>query len=286
MEQKLNTLKTTRKIASETLFLALRDLLSKDKPISEIDLRDRWLEELRKHKAIYPDGWYITPAFGTVVIFATDKDGNKSRLNYESFRKVCLRNDIFLDRKRGLVYVYASPVDRKTGIIGDFGITIYFGSNKAIIKNLKRTLKLNQSIFSSVKVRSSFSNIFSNATVLMKNMGFVNKATSVTNAGKANIGHSVPFLNNKEWKNIKSKSWEEIKDFLSLKRVFVNSQEQTLLMPGMVITIEPEVRVKKHPQIPILSYHTIGLFGEDGNKKLLTNFEEIFNLAKMDYMLK
>lgn len=53
--------KTTRKIAAQSLAKALQTLLKESEPISEINLRDAWLKELRTHKTIFPNGWYTPP---------------------------------------------------------------------------------------------------------------------------------------------------------------------------------------------------------------------------------
>lgn len=56
-------------------------------------------------------------------------------MNYKSLRPVEMhpRNDIMLNKQTGIIYVYASPVDKKTGMIGDWGMTIYFGRDPEII---------------------------------------------------------------------------------------------------------------------------------------------------------
>src|SRR2546423_435467 len=110
MNDKLEICKQTRKIAADALAVVLKGVLATDEPISEAKFRDLWLEEMRKSSEIYPDGWYIPPPHGMFVLFGTDDDF--SRMVYESsrFEKVWPRDDIFLNRKKGLLFFYCSPV--------------------------------------------------------------------------------------------------------------------------------------------------------------------------------
>ncbi|MCL5970915.1 MAG: hypothetical protein M1450_05465, partial [Patescibacteria group bacterium] len=89
-----------------------------------------------------------------------------------------------------------------------------------------------------------------------------------------------------EKETIKINNWVEIKDLISKKRVFINETEQETLEPGMAITMEPRLTLAGNPDIPMASYHTIILIKENGEKELLTDFDEIFELVGMNYMLQ
>src|SRR5436853_4201407 len=103
---KLEVCKSTRKIAADSLAKVLKKLLKSKKPISEVMLRDAWLFEMRKNKNIFPDGWYMPPPHGIMVLFADEK--NVQRFNYKSARpnETWPRDDIFLDLKKGIIYCY------------------------------------------------------------------------------------------------------------------------------------------------------------------------------------
>jgi len=143
---KLEICKSTRKIAADSLYTVLKKLLASTQLISEVMLRDEWLEEMQKNKTIFTEGWYIPPPHGMIVLFATDK--KVERINYKSVRieEKWPRNDIFLDKKNGLAYFYASPVDKQSGIIGDFGMTVYLGKKKEIKDILKHCLVADKEI--------------------------------------------------------------------------------------------------------------------------------------------
>lgn len=139
---KFEICKATRKIAADALYKTLKKLRASDKNISEVMLRDEWLAEMRKNRNIFPDGWYLPPPHGMIVLFA-DED-HVERFNYKNARweSSWARDDIFMDRKTGIIFCYASPVDKKSGTIGDFSLTLYFGKNPEIKQLLQYCLKL------------------------------------------------------------------------------------------------------------------------------------------------
>jgi hypothetical protein len=288
-EEDLQTCKLTRKIAADSLFSALSYLLKK-KNVSEVDLRDKWLEEMNKNNFIFPEGWYSPPPKGICVLFGTDSD-NK-RLNYESLRpeEMWPRDDIFLNQKEGIIYVYASPVDKKTGIIGDFGMTIYFGKNKLIQKYLSICYGINKKIYEFIKVGMPFSEIYKFAEEIIKKHGLYNKITSITDPAATNIGHTIPPPSSSWEKNeqiiFESEQIKDIKKIVSSKRKFVSSIEKFKIQGDMSITIEPRPRVCNKPEIPMISYHNICVINKNERIELLTDFEKIFQLVGMDYMLE
>lgn len=297
-DTKLEICKQTRKYTADTLYKVLKDLLSQNKPISEILLRDTWLAELRKNPNIFPDGWYIPPPHGIIVLFADDQ--NKERVSYKTARPAenWPKDDIFLNRKNGIIYLYASPVDRKTGIIGDFGITLYFGKNQEIKDLLKLCLKLDIEIFEYSKEGMYLSDVAIFAEKRMENYGMQNEIVTITdkdalkNKSIISIGHTIPGAY-EDWNSEEEKilengivEWESAKDMISNKRLFVNSVEHFKIKKGCTFTIEPRAKLIKKPHLPAsLSYHTIAIFNEDGSKELITNFNELFTLAGTDYLL-
>lgn len=288
IEDKLAACKLTRKIAARSLVKVLKDLLPKNQPISEVNLRDKLLEELREHKTIFPDGWYIPPPHGVTVLFGTDK--NIERVNPKSLRleEFWPRQDICLNKKEGIAFLYASPVDKKTGIIGDFGLTLYFGKNKKIQNHLKNCLKINQEIFNFATIGIRFSKLYAFTKNLLKSKGFVSDLLSVSDPTKTNIGHTIPAVledwSGNELKIFKQKKWNKILNVISKKRVFINSAENLGIKNGMAFTIEPRPQIVGNYQIPAVYFHTIAIFRENGEKELLTDFDEIFRLVGMDYM--
>lgn len=71
----------------------------------------------------------------------------------------------------------------------------------------------------------------------------------------------------------------------SKKRVFESIHSSLKVKPGMAFTIEPGVKVVADETIPMTMFHQTVIVNENGEKELLTNFDEIFKLVGMDYML-
>lgn len=286
---KLAICKKTRKIAAKSLYNTLEKVLTSKKKISEAQFRDLWHLELRKNKTIFPDGWYIPPPHGIGVLFGSEK--NTKRLSYKSLRpkEMSPNNDNFLDTQNGIAYLYASPIHRKTGIIGDFGITIYLGINKELKEYLKTCLDLDRKIFRYAQLKMRLSEVTKFAEKIFLKYGLSNEIESINDPTGVNIGHTIP-MPSEEWapdeKKIVKRDGERLRNLISKKRLFVNSIEKTYIKPGMAFTIEPRPSIIDKPHLPkSLSYHTIAIFKENGKKELLTNFDEIFKLVGMDYML-
>lgn len=297
-DQKLKICKQTRKYAADALYKVLKELLPAAQPISEVLLRDAWLTELRKNNDIFSDGWYTPPPHGIIALFSDDQ--NVERISYKSARpeKNWPKNDTYLNSKNGIIYLYASPVDKNSGIIGDFGITLYFGNKPEIKTLLKTCLRLDKEIFEFSKLGMELSEITLFTEKRLKHYGMQNMIESITdtaiikNKTAISIGHTIPFSNenssNSENKILKNglTDWEKAKDMISNKRIFVNSLEKFKIKPACAFTIEPRSKIINKPYLPTsLSYHTIAVFKTDGSKELLTNFDNLFKLAGMDYIL-
>lgn len=285
---KLKIVKETRKFTSDALYKTIKKVLNSDKKISEVMLRDAWLFELRKHSEIFPDGWYVPPPHGLGVLFGTEK--NVGRLYFKSLRKEknFPRKDVFLNKKNGLVFLYAGPINRD-GIIGDMEMTLYFGRDKEIIDYLELYYRLIKQIIDFTEIGLTFRAVFEYSEKLFANHGFVNAIVSRTDPTSKNIGHTIPFVVDEmtlEEKNIlKNEKWDELCRMVSSKRVFLNAKEEVKIIPNMAFTIEPGVRMKDRGDMPFIAFHTTVLIHENGEKELLTNFDKIFKLVGMDYML-
>lgn len=283
--------KQTRKIAADTLYRALDYTLNTRKKISEVAFRDLWLNELRKHKDIFDDGWYLPPTHGIAVLFAST--AHPKRADFVNLRpeKFWPRNDIYLDKKTGYTYLYASPTDRKTGVIGDIAINIYFGENNKIKNHLKVSVDIEKQIFKYTKQGMTFSDIFNFADSLITKKGLRNNIVSITNPDGVNIGHTIPASyenwNKKELKILKNANsdWTTFKDLISNKRRFLSRSERLKIVPGMGFTLEPALKNIADDTIPMTMFHQAAFFKKDGKKELLTNFDKIFKLCGMDYML-
>lgn len=286
-DEKIQICKQTRKIASETLAKTLKELLSKNEPISEKLFADKWLENLRKYSEIFPEGWYIPPPHGIAVLFSPEN--NPARVSYESLRKEENRpkENVILNSGNGFAYFYTSPVNRGSGIIGDFGVTLFFGNNQKIKDYLRLCYEITKKIFDFAKTGMQFSDIAGYSNKLCRENNLTNTIVSSSDPTGTNIGHTVPGINlnwsRDEQKVFEGGGWDEVCKLISGKRIFVNEAEQTKIKPGMAITIEPRPISLTDSSLPMVGFHTIALFYEDGKKELLNEFVELFRLAGERY---
>ncbi|MFH0773588.1 MAG: hypothetical protein V1922_04735 [bacterium] len=291
IEEKLAACMSTRSWAAQSFYFALKELLKTKSPLSEAMLRNHWIDEMRKNQNIYPNGWYLPPPNGIGVLFGTED--KYERMNYKSLRpeEMYPKNNILLDKKRGVIYVYASPVDKKTGMIGDWGMTIYFGKNPEIITHLQRCLSLNKQVLSYIQVGMTFKEVTIYANTLFTQLHLSNEVTSITDTSSSgvNVGHTVPasYENwmSEELEIFNGNDWRNIVNMISKKRKFLNLTEPLPIQSGMAFTIEQRLTHRDNPQIPMSSFHTIALIHQNGKKELLTNFDQIFHLTGMNYML-
>jgi hypothetical protein len=277
----------TRKLTLSTLLVSLTSLLKSQKSFSELQLRDNWLANLRKNTTIFPDGWYIPPPHGIgALIGDTSK---QSRTNYDNLRRFTPLDTVYFDEQHPLLYAYASPVDKKTGIIGDSGGTFYRGTNPDIQQHLKRCFDITINVAKKINAGMTFADVFYITMDFANKYNFVNEVISVTDPSTVNIGHTIPpgfsEWSKKEQAVVKQGNWQDILDIIRNKRIYVNAKEQTKLQPGTMVTIEPRFTVKDNPNIPMASYHTTLHIGKNGKIRLLTEFQSLFTLFGMDYMV-
>jgi Metallopeptidase family M24 len=279
----------TRKIATDTFTETLREVLATTNPVSEVMVRDMWLEKLRRYESIFPEGWYTPPPHGMFVQFATDSD--ISRIYRKSNRppEAWPRDDIFLDRDRGIVSAYTSPVDRTTGMIGDFGITLYFGNKPEIKHLIKQLLEIDRLLFDKVAVGMEISAIATECAKLLKNRGLYNAVASPNDPAGTNIGHGIPASSTgwsqAELKILRSDDWQAAADMIAGKRFFMSTAENHRITANEAFTIEPRPLVKGRPELPMINLHTIVII-KNGRKRQVTGFDKLFDLAGMDYMAR
>lgn len=125
----------------------------------------------------------------------------------------------------------------------------------------------------------------------IKKNGLRNNIISVNAKDGENIGHTIP-TSYEDWSKEEfnivqtaEKNWDTFKKMLSKKRIFESIHSSLKVKPGIAFTIEPGVKVVVDETIPMTMFHQTVLIHENGEKEWLTNFDEIFKLVGMDYML-
>lgn len=283
---KFEACKKARKIATDALANTLKRALKSEK-ISEREFRNIWLKELRECSEIFSDGWYIPPPHGLIVLFATTR--HPERVLYPNMRLEATwpRDDVYLDKTDGILAFYASPVDRKSGVIGDTEVMVYLGNEKSITRTLKSGIEIDREIFEFAHVGQKFSQLSKFANKLIESKGFTNNVLSTTDPQSLNIGHTIPVTYD-DWTSDEKdlletgENWEKICQMISKKRIFVNEAEDFEIKTLMAFTIEPRLKLKGQPELPSAWSHSIAFFDANGSKELILGFEEIYKICGMN----
>lgn len=290
-KEKFLILKATRMVAQEALGKSLQKLLSSKKQISELMLRDTWLKEMRKSKTIFPDGWYIPPPHGVITLFGGEKETTRVSPDSPRLEKFWPKGAVCLDKDKGIVFVYASPVHRETGIIGDFGLTLYFGKKTKICDHIRKSYRLIHKIFKHIRVGMPFAEIAQYADAEMNKQQTYSQLLSSTDKVGTNIGHTIPAVfegwtkeEKKLWQSLRN-DWDRIKNMISKKRIFINTQENLIVKPGMAFTLEPRPEALRNPDIPMVYYHSVVVIHDNGEKELIANFDDLFAISGMNYWI-
>ena len=259
--------------------------IAQKESLSEKALADISLSYLRKNKDLFEDGWYAPPPHGIITVFGK-KDDNYKKVSQPSFRP---ESEWPQDRQHyninDIVLFYASPIDRKTGLIGDFGLNIYSGPDKAIHEHFENVLRATLYIASQARTGMSFSELYQLAIEHGKTQGFYNNIESSADSTGTNIGHTIPLSFPGDPAHIamaKAKDYAAVKEAIRTNRVFVNAASNQKIQPDMAFTIEPRFSTGTMPNT---MFHLTIIF-EGGQRRICHGFEPVMQLAGMDYLLK
>lgn len=264
---------------------ALADAFRSDGVMSsERTICDRWLNNIASNKELNSEGWYQPPPGGSCVLIGHPED-EFARLNYDSIRDPAIwsRDDIY-QREDSILYVYASPIVRGTGLIGDIGLTLYRGENTEIRDHLVKCLEVTVRIARFAEVGMPLRDLFNFAKREMENAQLSNE-TSSSGSGIENIGHTVPWsyepYSDEAKLCLHSGSAEDVRNLISDQRVSVNDLATLQIQPTMAFTVEPQI---SSPIAPLCSYHMIVAFS-DGAKTIIPSFKSLFeDFSMSEYM--
>jgi hypothetical protein len=273
-------LRRMRRLTSETLAETLRGIA---REASESEIRDMWLERLRQTNGIVTEGWYAPPPGGVIVAAASPP--HYERVNQPSFRpQAAWPSSQYFLGDESLLYAYASPVDRETGVIGDLGCSLYRGSNANLRSHLRSTWKVTMAIIEEVEVGKSFPDLYRRAMELIESEGMTNVVHSVHAGSASDIGHLIPWsdlpASRMERDVINGGSLQAVADLVSTKRRFINDTDEFVIGENVALTIEPRLR---RGDLPMAGFHTVVVI-EDGRKRPVLEFDPLFDLFDMDYL--
>jgi len=179
----------TRLVGAAGLVRALSDLNDSE---TERTICDRWLAATREDTTLCPDGWYQPPPGGVGVLIGHPP--GFERMEYVSLRApdIWPRDDIHFD-EASLIYAYASPTNRATGLIGDIGVTLYRGSDPRLRDHLSSCIEIANRIAEFAEVGMELRELFHHGESLIADASARNRTSSATDSGARNIGHTVPW---------------------------------------------------------------------------------------------
>jgi hypothetical protein len=239
---------------------------------------------MRAKPALLPEGWYQPPPGGVSVLIG--RPTSFARVGYTSLRdpQIWPRGDIEL-ADDSLVYAYASPTDRASGLIGDFGVTLYSGSRQSVRDHVERCLQISVGIAEHAEVGMELRELFRHAERLIAEAELSNRTASATDGGAANIGHTVPWsfepYSASDRECIDSGDVKEIAALIRGKRIFLNATASQRIAQTMAFSVEPRMASAK---LPLTSFHLVVAF-IDGRKRVFSNFDALFARFGMDRYL-
>ncbi len=275
MENTINICERTRDWLSHTI----SSTLSRQNDISEKQFATIIGAHIRDNSDLHHEGWYAPPPNGISALFSRSNDFD--RLKYDTLRKEeHWPQEEFKLLKESAGALYASPIHRVTGTIGDFGMTVYRGNNKNVQSHLVNCLNTLEQAAGLAQIDMEFRELHDLAQKLFKENSLHNALTVTrTDPVGTNLGHTIPWSYEEptagEQNVINGQSLNDLRNLISNKRVHVNRVEQFKIPLNIAFTLEARLESSVDRLMPNTYFHLIITF-KNGNKKILTNFNELF----------
>lgn len=228
--------------------------------VSEIEFRDTWIGKVRSSPDLSLHGWYDPPPTGTAVLFGTDEC--PERIAFGSLRSPeywC--NETTVDWSRGIVYAYCSFVNVRTGIPGDFAVTLYFGDSPDVLAHFRNAYTATREVLSLIELDSTSSEVFHKSQRIFSQQGLRNSVVSVTDQVELDLGHSIPVASPDSHAGSRTLTREQCAA-ISRARQFINGISDWRLRDARQVTIEPQLLSLSNPALPQFSFHYVVTFGE------------------------
>lgn len=221
--------------------------------VTEIMFRDRWSENMSAD-GIIADGWYSPPPKGMAVL-------SGDRVNFDSLRNPYNWSDDTEIDWNGVLYAYASPLDRRTGLIGDISVTLCFGQDQRAIGHVRRCHDATMEIFERLGEAETAGDLFRISQSVFERHRLRSTVISRTDDMPINLGHTFPCLSSPpEYGDLSGIRKAEI----SGARRFLNASAQWRFENGMQFTVEPQLVSVDDPDMPKITQHyVVKVCGDD-----------------------
>lgn len=256
---------------------------------SELGVAQRIGSGIAALSDVLPAGWYDPPPGGVAVLFAGPQN-NFGRTRFSSLRSEDNWPSAHSRRAAESVgIVHVSPVTKK-GIIGDWGATMYTGSDEKIRQHVATCLATVEDLAEFAEVGMEFGEISRQADAVLKERRLTTDRTLLTNARDVtgtNCGHTIPFTDrqppSEELAILRSGSSQAIAELISTHRIFINANETRKITDDMAFTAELRLESLEDPTLPNIYFHLIvGM--HSGKKTILGGFNPFFETVGMDYL--
>lgn len=264
------------------------EVLSEPIVWSEKTMHDALAQRVSKNPGLHPSGWYDPPADGVSVLFGSSTD--PSRLHFDSIRKEKFAAS---DKRKinddTVGFVYLSPTDKTTGMIGDFGLTFYRGDNQQVQACLKRALMATEDVVEHAAVGMRFCDLadFAQQTLLRYELKR-GEMTLVYDTADVNFGHTIPWSYEgptpAEQAAIQNSPISKLKDVIARKRLYLSPQETWTIPKTCAFTVEPRVIDVDTSGIHHFGYYHIIVAFQNGKKHVAANFNPLFKALGMDFI--
>ncbi len=279
--ESLLALRSARARNAEALLGALRE--GDGETPSERVVADHWHRRLKATPGLLPEGWYLPPPHGIILY----SHGDLGRVQPPSFRpaETWPREDRLLTEDRWL-YGYASPVDRRTGMIGDFGTTLFRTDSAEVGAHLARCWSVTTRIARSAQPGMAYRELYALAEQLIRQEGLQNIVQSVADPSSVNIGHTIPWSDGpmaaEERAALDSGEPEQVARAVSRRRLFVSAEERSPIPATGAFTVEPRLSAQGCPNV---SFHLTVIFQEGRGWVDTESFGPLFRHYGMDRWL-
>jgi len=283
-----NTIETCAETRS-WLANEMSKLLGQGPFLSEEQFASAIATRIRDNTELHSEGGYAPPPAGIAALFRLPI--NFHRLIFDTLRKEeywpCVNQKLEMG-SAGLVY--ASPIHRLSGAIGDFGMTIYRGNNAAVQAHLSRCLNVLERACEYAEVGMEFRELHELAQHLFEEAGLHNARTVTwTDKVGTNLGHTIPWSyeapSQTEMQLISSGTLSDLRSLISNKRINVNRIERFRIPENIAFTLEARLESASDPTMPNTFYQLIATF-QNGVRRVCANFNEIFAALGMESYIR
>jgi len=238
-----------RRLAAETFVSTLescRDRIG----VTEREFSEMWLARMRETGQL-TDGWYDPPPRGVAVL------SGLSRISFDSLRPdVNWPGQATIDWDNGCLYAYCSPVSKETFALGDFAITLYFGSDERMRAHFSRTYQAVRDVLNAALSERSSRALFQQSIAIFARYNLRNCAAGVIASTPPNLGHTLPSAGGIRAGASQLLPPQTMSEVRRARR-FVSSEDDWDCSNFGQYTVEPQLVNISDETLPQVSYHYI-----------------------------